>query len=172
MTRPAMIMPYISDARVGDGYRPAFVLSQRADCATLYVPSKLAAVTVPLRAVEKARAVSYRPRVVRDQLLERVRLYRQKGRRFPRKPTMELLRLLGAGRATIDETVSIPPLPETITARERRSMQVERRAELADIASAIRAKIDMQSVELPAPLPRPYRARARFIHPDQLSLAL
>ncbi len=143
MPRPTMLFPYLSDRRIGDGYRTAFVLRMDGETATLFVHSKLATVTVPRSAVEKARIVPYQPQV-RANILEKARYFRQHGKRFPRQPTVELLRMLGAGRATIAETVSAAPLPETIAARERWFMQVERRAELADVVIAIREKIGMQ----------------------------
>lgn len=172
--RPAMILPYIVDARVGDGYRPAFVLALRQDVALLYVPSKLATVTVPMATVRKASVVSYQPRRVRERLLAQVRQHRQQGKRFPREATVKLLRRLGAAKAAIDETVTVPPSTEVLVARERRAMQVERAAELAGVATAIREKIDLQLVGPCPALPRPTapRSRQRYVHPDQLALTL
>lgn len=172
--RPAMILPYIIDARVGDGYRPAFILETRQDAVLLYVPSKLATVTVPKATVTKARVLSYQPRGVRERLLEQVRLYRKRGKRFPREATMELLWRLGAARAAIDETVTVPPSPEAVAARGRRAMQAERAAELAGVATAIREKIELQLAEPRPALPRPAAPRPRqcYVHPDQLALAL
>jgi hypothetical protein len=167
-----MIMPYICDRRVGDGYRTAFLLKVNGETATLFVHSKLATVTIPRSAVEKARVVPYQPAQVRANILEKARYFRLHGKRFPRQPTMELLRMLGAGRAALDETVCAAPLPETIAARERRVMQIERRAELAGVVIAIREKIEMQPEEMPDPAPRTYRPRPRYVHPDQLALAL
>lgn len=172
MARPTMIFPYLSDRRVGDGHRPAFILSAGRETATLFVHSKLVTVTVPRSTIEKARIVPYKPSDVRIRILEKARYFRQHGKRFPRQPTMELLRMLGTGRGTIDETVNAEPLPETVAARERRFVQAERRIELAAVITAIREKIDMQPEEPPAPAARAHRSRLRYVHPDQLALAL
>ena len=172
MARPTMIFPYLSDRRVGDGQRPAFVLSARGDIATLFVHSKLAMVTVPRSTIEKARVVPYKPAEVRCRILEKARYFRQHGKRFPRQPTVELLRMLGTGRGTIDATVNAEPLPETIAARGQRIREAERRIELAAAITAIREKIDMQPEEPTAPAARAHRPRLRYVHPDQLALAL
>lgn len=172
MARPTMIFPYLSDRRVGDGHRPAFVLSAGSETATLFVHSKLVTLTVPRSTMEKARVISYKPAQVRANILEKARYFRQHGKRFPRQPTMELLRRLGTGRGAIDEIVNAEPLPETIAARGRRIMQAERRIELAAVLTAIRDKIDMQPEEAPAPAPKLHRPRPRYAHPDQLALAL
>lgn len=172
MPRPTMLFLYLSDRRTGDGYRTAFLLKANGETATLFVHGKLATLTVPRAAIEKARVVPYQPAQVRKSILEKARYFRQHGKRFPRQPTIELLRLLGARGAAIDETVGAAPLPETIAARERRGIQIERRAELAGAIIAIREKIEMQPMEEPAPVPRPHRARLRYVHPDQLALAL
>ena len=170
--RPAMILPYIVDARVGDGFRPAFVLEERSDAAVLFVPSKLATVTVPKAVVAKASIVSYQPRRVRELLLAQVRLHRQQGRRFPRKAAVEMLRRLGAAKAAIDETVTVAPLPEVLAERRRRAGEAERAAELAAVVTAIREKIDLQLAEPPV-LARPpgKRHKVRHVHPDHLALA-
>ena len=171
--RPAMIMPYIVDARVGDGYRPAFILETRPDAALLFVPSKLATVTVPKAVVAKAHSVSYQPRSVRERLLAQVRLHRQQGKRFPRKAAVEMLRRLGATKAAIDETVLAAPLPEVMAARERRAGEAERAATLAAVVNAIREKVEFQLAEPPVQArPQARRARPRYVHPDQLALAL
>lgn len=172
MARPTMILPYICDARVGDGYRPAFVLRENGETVTLFVHSKLTTVTVPRATVMKARSVSYRPADVRTHILEKARYYRQRGKRFPRQTTVELLRRLGAARSAIEETVKAAPLPQTIAARERRMMQAARRTELAFAVTAIREKIEMQPEEMPAPVARARSLRRRYVHPDQLALAL
>ena len=171
--RPAMILPYIVDARVGDGYRPAFVLETRADAVLLFVPSKLATVTVPQAVVARASVLSYQPRSVRERLLAQVRLHRQQGRRFPRKAAVEMLRRLGAAKAAIDETVTVAPLPAVLAERRRRTEEAARAADLAAVATAIREKIEFQLAE-PAVMARPpvKRPRARSVHPDQLVLAL
>jgi hypothetical protein len=172
MTRPTMLQAYICDRRVGDGYRTAFVLRDNGETATLFVHSKLATVTVPCATAQKARVVPYRPAQVRANILEKARYFRQHGKRFPRQLTVELLRRLGAARASIDETVGAAPLPGTIAARERRLVQAERRIELAGAIIAIREKIDMQPEEVPTPAPKLHRHRPRYVHPDQLALAL
>lgn len=172
MARPTMLQAYICDRRVGDGFRTAFVLSDNGESVTLFVHSKLATVTVPRATVQKARAVPYQPAQVRANILAKARYFRQHGKRFPRQPTVELLRMLGTRKGAIDETVNAAPLPETVATRERRIMQAERRIELAGVVTAIREKIDMQPEEIPAPLPRPPRLRPRYVHPDQLALAL
>ena len=87
-----MLSPSISDARIGDGYRTAFVLRERASTAALYLPYELATVTVPLESLAKAKAIAYRPKVVRGHMLRRIRLYRRYCHRFPRKATVEVLR--------------------------------------------------------------------------------
>lgn len=172
MTRPTMIFPYLSDRRVGDGYRTAFVLSVSTETATLFVHSKLVTLTVPRATMEKARTVPYKPAQVRAHILGKARYFRQHGKRFPRQPTMELLRRLGTGRGAIDEVVNAEPLPGTIAARGQRIMQAERRIELAAVLTAIRDKIDMQPEETPALPPKLPRPRPRYAHPDQLALAL
>ena len=172
MERPTMLQAYICDKRVGDGFRPAFVLKDNGESVTLFVHSKLAMVTVPRAIVQKARPVSYQPAQVRANLLAKARYFRQHGKRFPRQPTVELLRMLGTRKGAIEEMVNAAPLPETLAGRERRIMQAERRAELAGVVTAIREKIDLEPEELPLPLPRPHRARPRYVHPGQLALAL
>lgn len=172
-----MIQPYLSDRRIGDGYRPAFVLEEREETVLLFVQSKLATVSVPRAVAEKARQVSYQPRQVRSRILERARQFRQHGRRFPRKATVQMLRLLGAGGKAIKETLTVGPLPDVVAARERRVERAERAAALAGVAEAIRDKIENQPPESPAPSPGPApgarsRLRPRFAHPDQLDLAL
>ena len=87
MARPTMIFPYLSDRRVGDGHRPAFVLSAGSETATLFVHSKLVTLTVPRSTMEKARVISYKPAQVRANILEKARYFRQHGKRFPRQPT-------------------------------------------------------------------------------------
>ena len=89
----------IDDWRIGDGYRPAFVLEEREETVLLFVQSKPATVSVPRAVAEKARQVSYQPRQVRSGILERARRFRQHGRRFPRKATVQMLRLLGVRQA-------------------------------------------------------------------------
>ena len=56
--------------------------------ATLYLPYELATVTVPLASLARAKAIAYRPKVVRGHMLRRIRLYRRYGHRFPRKATV------------------------------------------------------------------------------------
>jgi len=84
--------------------------------------------------------------------------------------------MLGAGRATIEETVNAVPLPEVVAARAQRATQAERAAELADAVAAIKARIDWQLAEepkiRPRPVARPRKPRARYVHPDQLALGL
>jgi hypothetical protein len=172
-----MIQPYLSDRRIGDGYRPAFVLEEREETVLLFVQSKLATVSVPRAVAEKARQVSYQPRLVRSRILERARYFRQHGRRFPRKATVQMLRLLGAGGRVIDETLTIGPLPDVAAARERRVERAERAAALAGVVETIRDKIKNQPPEPSAPPPgraakAPHRIRQRHVHPDQLDLAL
>ena len=172
-----MIQPYLSDRRIGDGYRPAFVLEEREETVLLFVQSKLAIVSVPRAVAEKAHQVGYRPRQVRNRILERARYFRQHGRRFPRKATVRMLRLLGVGGRAIEETLTVGPLPEVVAAQERRVERAERAAALAGVVEAIRDKIEHQPPEPPAPLPRPdsgvpRRSRPRFVHPDQLDLSL
>jgi hypothetical protein len=78
--------------------------------------------------------------------------------------------MLGAGKATIEETVNAPPLPEVVQARAQRLERVEQRERLTGISTAIRERIEAQ------PLGRPRHAqprrRARHVHPDQLALGL
>ena len=121
--------PYISDARIGDGYRTAFVLSEGASTAVLYLPYELATATVPLASLAKAKAIVYRPKVVRGHMLRRIRLYRRYGYRFPRKATVEVLRRLGAARMAIEATVATESLPEVVAARERRIARAEQAIE-------------------------------------------
>lgn len=169
-----MVRPYISDARIGDGYRIAFVLKERSETVLLYLPSELATVTIPAAILAKASQVTYRPRIVRANMLKRAKLYRRHGHRFPRKATVQVLQMLGAGRAAIEETVNAEPLPEVVAARAQRAMQAERAAELADAVTAIKARIDWQLAEQPKPAPvvRPRRRRTPYVHPDQLALGL
>ena len=61
--------PYIGDARIGDGYRTAFVLSEGASTAVLHLPYELATVPVPVASLAKAKAIAYRPKVVRSHML-------------------------------------------------------------------------------------------------------
>ena len=175
-TWPRMIQPYLSDRRIGDGYRPAFVLEEREETVLLFVQSKLATVSVPRAVAEKARQVSYQPRLVRSRILERARYFRQHGRRFPRKATVQMLRLLGAGGRVIEETLTVGPLPHVVAARKRRMERAERAATLAGVVQAIREKIELQPPEPPAPPSgpaiKPRRSRQRYVHPDQLDLAL
>lgn len=169
-----MVRPYISDARVGDGYRTAFVVRERGDAALLFVPSRLATVTMPKAAVEKAQRIAYRPRRVRENMLALARTYRRIGHRFPKAATVAVLRSLGAARAAADEAISIEASPETIAARARRAVRAELAPEVAAVAAAIRAKIDLQLAEAPTRDPeRPARRRRRETraHPDQLALA-
>lgn len=174
-TPPRMVRPYISDARVGDGYRIAFVMRERGDAALLYVPSRLATVTVPKAAVEKAQGIAYRPRKVRENMLALARSYRRLGRRFPRAATVAVLRALGAARAAVDATVNVEASPEAVAARERRAARAECAPEVAAVAAAIRDKIEFQLAQGPVPgLDRSARRRRREAraHPDQLALAL
>ena len=172
---PVMVMPYITDARVGDGYRTAFVMKENGATAVLFVHSKLTAVTVPLATVQKAKRVPYKPAEVRARILTRARHYRQHGKRFPRQQTVDLLRRLGAARAAIEQTVNADPLPETLAARHRREEQAVQREVLAGVAAAIRDKIDF-SPPASEPTERTRHAkprkRARFVHPDQFALGL
>ena len=171
-----MIQPYLSDRRVGDGYRPAFVLEERDETVLLFVQSKLATVSIPRAVAEKAHQVSYQPRQVRNRILERARYFRQHGRRFPRKATVRMLRLLGVGGKAIEETLTVGPLPDVIAAKERRVERAERAAALAGVVEAIRDKIEHPPPEPSAPPPRSAirsrRLRQRHVHPDQLDLAL
>lgn len=168
--RPFMVRPYVSDPHVGDGFFPGFVLAERGENALLYLPSKLATVTVRRSALEKAQRLPYRPRVIRNNVLARAKLYRQHGHRFPRAATVQLLRLLGAGKATIEETVNVPMLPHVQAQRQARKAQAERAAEIGHAAIAIRQRIEQAplGVERPA-VPR---RRTRQPHPDQLALEL
>lgn len=174
-TLPRMVRPYISDARAGDGYRTALVLRERDDATRLFVPSRLAVVTVPRAGVEAATPVAYRPRVVRTNILAAVRLCRRHGRRFPRAATVEVLRRLGAARAAVDEAVAVEASPEAVAARERRAARAGRAPEVAAVATAIREKIDFQLAHGPTSSRGTLRPRRRPVpgaHPDQLALAL
>ena len=164
--------PYISDRRIGDGYRTAFVLSEGASTAVLYPPYELATVTVTLASLAKAKAIAFRPKVVRGHMLRRIRLYRRYGHRFPRQAMVEVLRRLGAARAAVEETVATVPLPEVLDARERRIVRAEQAIEVACAATAIREKIELQLTEEQAAQPRLRKLRQRHVHPDQLTLAL
>lgn len=172
---PVMVMPYLSDARAGDGYRPAFVIKENCETAVLFVHSKLVTVTVPLATLTQARRVPYRPADVRARILTKARYFRQRGKRFPRQQAMELLRHLGAARAAIDQTVGADPLPETVAASRRRLEQAVQREALAGVVAAIRDKID-HTPPAPEPIERPRHAkprqRARYVHPDQFALGL
>ena len=172
---PVMVMPYLDDARAGSGYRPAFLLKENGETAVLFVHSKLVTVTVPLATLSKAKRLPYRPADVRARILGRAKYYRQHGKRFPRRPTVELLRRLGAARAAIAETVGADPLPETVAAREQRLDQAMRREVLAGVVAAIRDKID-HAPPAPASAESPRHAlprrRARHVHPDQFALGL
>lgn len=159
-------------ARFRNGFRTAFLVNERKNTANLYLPSELATVSVPKANLVKAKVIAYRPKVVRGHMLNRARLYRRHGHRFPRKATIEVLRRLGAGTAAIEATVPAEPLPEVITARERRLMRAEQAVEIAYVATAIRDKIELQPVEQPAAPPRPRRSRQPYVHPDQLALGL
>lgn len=170
--RLTMIRPFISDARLGDGFRTAFILREHGETVTLYVPSELAAVTVPKAAITRAAEITYRPRVVRTNIIRRARLYRRHGHRFPREATVALLRLLGAKPSLVEETVATAPLPETTQARERRKAQAEQAAELAAAAASIRDKIEFHLANPTMPPLPPRRPRLRHVHPDQLALAL
>lgn len=170
-----MVRPYISDARIGDGYRTAFVVRERGDAAVLFVPSRLATVTVPRSAVEKAQRIDYRPRKVRENMLALARTLRRAGHRFPRAATVGVLRTLGAGRAAVEEAVSVEASPEAAAARQRRAARAEIAPVVADVTAAIRAKVEFQLAQGPAPDPeRAARRRRgkRHAHPDQLALAL
>ena len=167
-----MLRPYISDTRIGDGYRTAFVLSERASTAALYLPYELATVTVTLASLARAKAIAFRPKVVRGHILRRVRLYRRYGHRFPRQATVEVLRRLGAASAAIEATVATEPLPEVAVARELRITRAEQAIEVAQAVIAIREKIELQLTEEPLPQPRSRKPRQRHVHPDQLALAL
>lgn len=163
---PAMIRPYLSGARIGDGHRSTFVLRETDETALLYVPSRLATVTVPRACVEEAPRVGYRPRVVRANLLRLACSYRRYGRRFPHQATVRLLRLLGATRAAIDEVMAVEPLPEVVEARARR-------AACTALVAAIRARIEHQAAEAKTlPAPHAQGCRRPGTHPDQLTLAL
>ena len=83
-----------------------------------------------------------------------------------------LLRRLGAARAAIEATVRTAPLPEVVAARERRIAGTEQAIEVAQAATAIREKIELQMSEEPLPQPRPREPRQCRVHPDQLALAL
>jgi hypothetical protein len=167
-----MLRPYISDARIGDGYRTAFLMGESRETATLYLPSELATVSVPKASLVKAAVIAYRSKVVRRHMLKRARLYRRHGHRFPRKATIEVLSQLGAGTSTIEALVHTEPLPEVIAARERRALQAEQAIETAYVAAAIRTKIELQPAEQPAPPSRSRRSRQPYVHPDQLVLGL
>jgi hypothetical protein len=170
-----MVMPYITDARVGDGYRTAFVMKERGETVLLFVHNKMVTVTVPLASVTKAARVPYKPAEVRSRILTNARYYRQHGKRFPRQQTVELLRRLGAARAAIEQTINTDPLPETIAAKNRRLEEAMKREVLAGVAAAIRDKID-NTPPTPEPIERPAHAKprkpARHVHPDQFSLGL
>ena len=172
---PVMVMPYLDDARSGSGYRPAFLLKENGDNAVLFVHSKLVTVTIPLATLRKAKRLPYQPADVRTRILARAKHYRQHGKRFPRQPTVELLRRLGAARAVIAATVNAEPFPETVAAREERILQAIRREALAGVVAAIRDKID-HAPPAPARAESPRHAtprrRARHVHPDQLALGL
>jgi hypothetical protein len=168
--RPQMLRLYVSHERTGDGYRNVFVLSQTGETTTVYVLDQLKAVPVPTTSLAKAKPVPYRPKVVRSNLLKRARLYRKYGPRVPRHATVQLLRMLGAGRATIEETVNAPPLPEVVQARAQRLERAEQRERLTGISTAIRERIEAQPLERPRHA-QP-RRRARHVHPDQLAVGL
>ena len=160
------------DPRTGDGYRTAFLLAEHKERATLYVPSLLLGVTVPKARLAKAKAIAYRPKVVRGHMLRRIRLYRRYCHRFPRKATVEVLRRLGAASRAIEATVATEPLPEVVAARERRIVRAEQAIEIAHAVTAIREKIELQLTEEPVLQPRSRKPRQRHVHPDQLALAL
>lgn len=168
-----MVRPYISDARVGDGYRAAFVVRERGDAAVLFVPSRLATVTVPRSAVAKAQRIDYRPRKVRENMLSLARTLRRGGHRFPRAATVAVLRRLGAARAAAEEAVNVEASPEAAAARLRRAARAALAPVVADVRAAIRDKIEFRMAEGPAPERAPRRRRReRQAHPDQLALAL
>lgn len=167
-----MLRPYISDPGSVTATAPPSFSARAGGTATLYLPSELATLTVPKASLARAAVIPFRPKVVRGHMLKRARLYRRHGHRFPRKATIEVLRQLGAAVAVIEATVHAEPLPEVITARERRALQIEQAIETAYVAAAIRAKLELQPVARPAPLPRPRRLRAPYVHPDQLALGL
>jgi hypothetical protein len=170
--RPEMVRPYLSDPRIGDGYRNAFILARKRSTALLFIQTELVTVTVPLASLAKAKPLAYRPAYVRERILARVALYRRQGWRFPRTATIELLRRLGARKSLISETVNTPPLPEVLALRARRDERAAHAAELADAITAIRSRIELQAAEAPACAPRPRRRRRHEPHRGQLALAL
>lgn len=169
---PSMLWLYVSHPRTGDGYRAVFVLSDKGETATIYVLGQLAAITLPKASLEKAQAKPYRPHVVREQILKRARCCRKHGRRFPRAATVQLLHMLGAAGTVIEAAVRTPALPATLAAQAQRAVDAERRAQLAEVATAIRDKIEFQLANPPPALPMPCRTPGRYPHPDQLALAL
>lgn len=175
-TRPTMIRPYIEDARLGDGFRTAFVLRDKPSRAVLFVPSLLATAEVPAESARNAKVIAYRPLVIRHHMLARARMMRTHGHRFPRAATVEVLRRLGAGRASIAEAVQAAPSPEVVAARERRSSRAERAEHEREVEAAIRDRMAFAArhprPETPArPIPAPRRRRFDP-HPDQFALAL
>ncbi len=159
----------------GDGYRTALVLKANAGVVTLYVPSELAVVRVEAVRLAKATSVTYRPSVVRANMLRRAKLYRQIGRRFARQAAVRALLALGTKQGLIAACVEAAALPETVAAREARALRAERMVEWAAAEAAIRARIEWQLAQPAEPVPvakKGQRPRRREAHPDQMALAL
>ena len=150
-----------------------WVLKADAAAAVLYLPCELAVVRVEAARLAKATGVTYRPGVVRANMLRRAKLYRQIGRRFSRKAAVRALLALGTKQGVIAASVEAAPLPETVAAREARALRAERAAEWAAAEAAIRARIEWQLAQPAEPVPVAKKGRAprrRAAHLDQMAL--
>lgn len=140
-----MLRVYLSDRAIGDGHRTVLVddadLSKKV--VPVFVPSLVASTTVDQDALKRAKAIKFRPLVVRRNLLERVAQHRRYGLAVPNKVVTRVLKELGAGETTIRSTINTDPLPDVVAKRQAEKAKAEYRMELADAQKAIVAKVDM-----------------------------
>lgn len=115
---------------IGDGYRTAFVLGEPVGGkVAVFVWTELEAAMMPADRVARASEVEFRSTFVRSSMLRKIAYYRRSGTKFAREEAMDVLRVLGAGRQVIRQSMETETDAAVLRQRELARLAAQREAD-------------------------------------------